>query len=552
MAAAAMAAITARRAATLYLIACVTLSACAFAQRTFPGEENGDAGFFATPSATATTTATDDCARRAEETAEVCGNVLSSNNPYDLLTCCNTAKVANDLRCFCKSNVRFALGDRYDITIATLEAGCDMDLASFGTVACVSSEASQAAGGGAPQQAWQPPPLNAQQQQQQSADSFFAEQPDTWSGQQATQTAQPPHAAPKRGPQPVARWTFGGDGKDMFLTDAVGEANGYYLNAVETEGGPRPESSAASFNGRNYAVIPYNPTINAADFSIAATVMPKNKEAGEGSFMPESIIENFYASRPDSVVSGGYGLDRHWKASDDSRGLAMTPHWAFVLGTPVGPVTLLSNSEATAEAWHHIVGSYDEESRTASLYVNGDLEDRINLGSQGMLGNPEADLLIGKGGRRLPSGGQTVPYVGRVAEAAFYDAPLTQAEASRAFKAQALTGAEEPTSKMPVWAIALTVACSAAIAIGVIAGFIVWRVRRRSDGAPTGSGEGPSGGRQHGRMDTLHTSALPNALTSLKDEEVEPLTPQRNGSTAAEAFHPRFRKVGSRISVSFK
>lgn len=63
------------------------------------------------------------CVQKARETADVCSNVMNTNDPFGLLNCCNLAKEANDLKCFCRSDVTLELGSLYDFTIDVLRSG---------------------------------------------------------------------------------------------------------------------------------------------------------------------------------------------------------------------------------------------------------------------------------------------------------------------------------------------------------------------------------------------------------------------------------------------
>lgn len=157
--------------------------------------------------------------------------------------------------------------------------------------------------------------------------------------------------------------------------------DGIYINDI-TFGleGPNDQTTAVEFDGRgSYVIIPYTPLINSSNFSISATVKPQSSgNAATG--RPESIVENFAEMSQETVIIGGYGLERHWVQSnfaDPAR-----PRWAFIVGTPLGPQTLLSTSDAKDGKWAQVVGVYNAQTRTARLYVNGELEDSVTLGNQ--------------------------------------------------------------------------------------------------------------------------------------------------------------------------
>merc|ERR1711934_337057 len=64
------------------------------------------------------------CLQTVERVSNVCAGVLTSSDPFELLNCCEGAKVANERKCFCEADVALTLGSSYDATLDVLESGC--------------------------------------------------------------------------------------------------------------------------------------------------------------------------------------------------------------------------------------------------------------------------------------------------------------------------------------------------------------------------------------------------------------------------------------------
>ena len=65
----------------------------------------------------------EDCLAKAQNVAAMCGSVMQSNDPFDLLNCCTEAQSVNEQRCFCQADVALGLGTSYDLTMEVLQAG---------------------------------------------------------------------------------------------------------------------------------------------------------------------------------------------------------------------------------------------------------------------------------------------------------------------------------------------------------------------------------------------------------------------------------------------
>ena len=145
-------------------------------------------------------------------------------------------------------------------------------------------------------------------------------------------------------------------------------------------------------------------------------------------------------------------------------------------------------------------------------------------------------MLIGKGGRALATGGESVSFAGKISQVAYFTDALTEQQASdyytKTFKE------ESRPSKLPEWGILLIVGLSITFLVGAVAGLLLWRARKWRNATETGEASS-----SHAAVDV---TASPKH-TPL-NEEKEELTPKR---TPSATLHPRFKKVGSRISVTW-
>lgn len=169
------------------------------------------------------------------------------------------------------------------------------------------------------------------------------------------------------------------------MIDSVGEIDGILLpdsgkNRIQLDQeGPNSKLKSGTFDGTdNFVLISYSPILNEANFSIAAIVKPKTISRGLQTFYPESIVNNFYKMSNETVVVGGYGIERQW-VDTGSNSRNPKPRWAFLVGTPLGPQILLSTSEAKDGKWAQVLGVFDQESGTAYLYVDGKLENTLTI-----------------------------------------------------------------------------------------------------------------------------------------------------------------------------
>ena len=86
------------------------------------------------------------CLQTVERVSNVCAGVLTSSDPFELLNCCEGAKVANERKCFCEADVALTLGSSYDATLDVLESGCSIPISVYGSVDCFAHSNAAAAG----------------------------------------------------------------------------------------------------------------------------------------------------------------------------------------------------------------------------------------------------------------------------------------------------------------------------------------------------------------------------------------------------------------------
>ena len=148
---------------------------------------------------------------------------------------------------------------------------------------------------------------------------------------------------------PVAFWTFDDVPNSNVASDTAGKTNGLYSAGVDLgHEGQTSKQSSAYFNGESsYVVIPYTPLLNSADFTISATVNPSARSGEDQSESAESIVENFAETSEQTVVIGGYGLERHWIGPNE-RLQVMVDQWEspmMIVGCPLrtSDITFISS-----------------------------------------------------------------------------------------------------------------------------------------------------------------------------------------------------------------
>merc|ERR1711934_1101275 len=245
------------------------------------------------------------CLQTVERVSNVCAGVLTSSDPFELLSCC-------------EADVALTLGSSYDATLDVLESGCSIPISVYGSVDCFAHNNAAAAAAAPPQR------------------------------QRANVAVT----------KPVSFWNLDDDANSNVASDSMNNINGLY-SAEVTLGleGPGPDQTSAYFSGLNsYVLIPYTPLVNTANFTISTTLMPSPRQGEETRASTESIVENFADTSMQTVVIGGYGLERLW-VGPNARGL-YEPKWAFAVGTPVGPIVVTSRSDASNGVWSQIAGVY--------------------------------------------------------------------------------------------------------------------------------------------------------------------------------------------------
>ncbi|WP_013324950.1 LamG domain-containing protein [Gloeothece verrucosa] len=149
--------------------------------------------------------------------------------------------------------------------------------------------------------------------------------------------------------------------------------------------------SVLEFDGKDDKIeIPYSEILNPTSFTVEAWVMCKG---------------GFYGGMPVSSYE--------WDAQEGSKGYTLfTIPWLtgenwcefWIYGTNMGGYsgipTGFSPSIVQNDVWTHLAGTYDEQSKTHSFYVNGELSaDPITIGFEPYKPNRSSVLRIGTGDR---------------------------------------------------------------------------------------------------------------------------------------------------------
>ena len=310
--------------------------------------------------------------------------------------------------------------------------------------------------------------------------------------------AGPAAAFPGAGAAPQARWAFDEPAGAAAVRDA-GAAGLHGAPKPAGQGprgvalaapGPRDGDAAAEFDGViSYVSVPYNPVLNPASFTLRVEAEGQRPEVDAQSVLapaqaltPQGLVTSF-----DATSTGGYALERQWVAPAPGQAPDRQPRWVLVLGTPAGPVEVASESFAEDGAWAEVVATYDSATRTAALYVDGELEALEEI-PQRMLGNPDGDLWIGGGGRRTAAGGFTRPFSGRISDVALFNRALGPEQVRDIYEVardpsasksnvQDLQEEEETRGGIPSWAI-IVVAGGAFVLCVLLATVLLVMIRR--------------------------------------------------------------------------
>jgi len=171
---------------------------------------------------------------------------------------------------------------------------------------------------------------------------------------------------------------------------------------LEVEGATEESGTAASFmNG--VINVPYDEALNPESFTFCVWAKA-NSTAGF-----QSVVTSRYDMGP-AIELYGYVL------YNDGNG-----NWAFWTGHGgPAPWHILGGPPVEIDVWHHLTISFDAETMTKTLYVNG--EEVASATDQGYVPNSGMDLHIGGGGDM----GDQFRFVGLIDDVALFDEALSQ------------------------------------------------------------------------------------------------------------------------------
>ncbi|HBI31422.1 MAG TPA: hypothetical protein DDY45_05245, partial [Verrucomicrobiales bacterium] len=202
----------------------------------------------------------------------------------------------------------------------------------------------------------------------------------------------------------VAHWPLDGNAQDL-LGNHNGSESGVIFGA---EGATNHTGTAAEFNGSSSTItVPFDSAMNPKSFTLSMWV---NADSTSGFASPVT-------SRDDTPTSvHGYLV------YNDSRG-----NWNFWTGTggPSGAWNQMSGGKVEIGSWTHIAVSFDDNSQTKKLYVNGSLAGSNSAPNLYSKNGPQSENLhIGSG---ADSGGAFF-FDGLIDDVALWDHALTSVE----------------------------------------------------------------------------------------------------------------------------
>ena len=202
----------------------------------------------------------------------------------------------------------------------------------------------------------------------------------------------------------VAHWPLDGNAQDL-LGNHNGSESGVIFGA---EGATNHTGTAAEFNGSSSTItVPFDSAMNPKSFTLSMWV---NADSTSGFASPVT-------SRDDTPTSvHGYLV------YNDSRG-----NWNFWTGTggPSGAWNQMSGGKVEIGSWTHIAVSFDDNSQTKKLYVNGSLAGSNSAPNLYDPNGPQSENLhIGSGA----DSGRAFFFDGLIDDVALWDHALTSVE----------------------------------------------------------------------------------------------------------------------------
>ena len=488
------------------------------------------------------------CGGAAMSAARLCAEAAAQSAPDLISACCRAASSLDSVGCFCLSpadppagsGLALGLGGRSqesDPLLAALggisdlaEEACGLQVALPGSAACAASVVGSSGAS--------------------SADALSAVR---WNFAQVPPGSSivPAEGAPE-------------------LDGIVMPHEGPYAVQFGAQGPGGEKGGAASFDGvMAHVEVPYSPLLNPASLSVRAVVKP-NEPSVDPRAVPGGATPQGVATSWSSSGLGGWSLERQAVPgafdTEEAR-------WVFVLSTPGGIFKLAADDMSLDGAWYDIVGTYDPQTRTAALYVNGELAAPPQVLPSSMIGNPDGPLWLAGGGRPLAadsSGGvvsgveYSRPYSGLVKEVEIFNEALEPslvrglhgqlerglalsdgATAATAFGV--VTPAQKKTSgALPSWAIAVIVCGFVGLAAAMVIGLVAFR--RAFPKTPRDVSARTNQWRK--ARSASHASNMAHN-TVLPGPNCVPSTPRVRGDAEIPPGMPKFEKVGSKVAVSW-
>ena len=205
----------------------------------------------------------------------------------------------------------------------------------------------------------------------------------------------------------VAYWKLDdpeGSAGEGAIEDSAGDYDGNLPPPPFLPGQPgATENTGTSIAFSNASInVPYSEELNPESFTLTVWANP----AMTGGF--QSVVTNRYDIGPGQNIQGfiiyndNNGNWAFWTGDGD-------PMWPQVIGPPV-----------ELNTWQHLAISFDSETMTKTLYVNG--EEVASATDQGYVPNSGMDLHIGGGGDM----GDQFRFVGLIDDVALFDEALSQ------------------------------------------------------------------------------------------------------------------------------
>lgn len=477
--------------------------------------------------------------------ARLCAEAAAQSAADLLSACCRAASSLDSVGCFCLSSANPSAGSGLALNLGgraqesepllaalqgiseLAEEACSLQVALPGSAACAASAAAFSGGS--------------------SADDLSAVK---WNFAQVPPGSSivPAEGAPE-------------------LDGIVMPYDGPYAVQFGAQGPGGEKGGAASFDGvMAHVEVPYSPLMNPVSLSVRAVVQPRepsvDPRAVPGGATPQGVATSWSSSG-----LGGWSLERQAVPGAFD---AEEARWVLVLSTPAGIFKLAADELSLDGAWYDIVGTYDPQTRTAALYVNGELAAPTQTLPSSMIGNPDGPLWLAGGGRPLAAdsgaGGMEYsrPYSGLVKEVEIFNEALEpsvvrglhgQLERSLALSsgtaAATAFGVVAPTQKktsgaLPSWAIAVIVCGFVGLAAAMVVGLIAFR--RAFPKTPRDVSARTNQWRK--TRSASHASNMAHN-TVLPGPNCVPSTPRVREDADIPPGMPKFEKVGSRVAVTW-